>query len=90
MQVFTDEALRCLRERDEPPTAYPLLRQGMEVGGLGISLAELAPALDTLETLLRSPASLALLLEAAGPTALARAGQALGLRLVAAEDVEED
>lgn len=63
---------------------YPLLREGVEVGALGVFLADLAPALDALEALLRSPPALALLLEAAGPTALERAGRELGLRLVTA------
>ena len=63
---------------------YPLLREGIEVGALGVFLADLAPALDALEALLRSPPALALLLEAAGPTALERAGRELGLRLVTA------
>lgn len=63
---------------------YPLVREGVEVGALGIFLADLAPALDALEALLRSPPALALLLEAAGPTALERAGRELGMRLVAA------
>ena len=62
---------------------YPLLREGVEAGALGVFLAELAPALDALEAVVRSPAALALLLEAAGPTALERAGRELGLRLVA-------
>jgi hypothetical protein len=63
---------------------YPLLREGVEVGALGVFLADLAPALDALEAVLRSPPALALLLEAAGPTALERAGRELGLRLVTA------
>lgn len=63
---------------------YPLLREGVEAGALGVFLADLAPALDVLEALLRSPPAMALLLEAAGPTALERAGRELGLRLVAA------
>jgi len=65
---------------------YPVLREGVEVGAVRIFLADLAPALDALETLLRSPAALAVLLEAAGPTALERAGRVLGQRLVAMTD----
>ena len=151
LRVFTEEALRQLREREEPPTAgeaelagpwrvrriapgrfgvfrhgdqeagepplgvfaerhlallaavafpglgrspvfrvhpeaggsgYPLLRDGVEVGTLAPFLADLAPALDALEAVIRSPGALALVLEAAGPTALELAGRALGLRLV--------
>lgn len=66
---------------------YPVRREGVDVGALRVFLADLGPALDLLETFLRSPRALALLLEAAGPTALARAGRALGQRLQAA--VEE-
>lgn len=65
---------------------FPLLREGSEAGALAVFLADLAPALDVLDALLRSPPALALLLEAAGPTALDRAGRELGLRLVAAPD----
>lgn len=65
---------------------YPLLRQGVEVGSLAVFLADLAPALDAFDAMLRSPPALALLLEAAGPTALERAGRELGLRLVAAPE----
>lgn len=73
--------------RVEPEAAeagYPLRREGIEAGALAVFLADLAPALDVVDALLRSPAALALLLEAAGPTALERAGRELGLRLVAA------
>jgi hypothetical protein len=54
------------------------------VGALDPFLADLAAALDALEAIVRSPTALALVLEAAGPTALERAGRELGLRLVAA------
>lgn len=65
---------------------YPLRAEGVEVGALRVFLADLGPALDLLATLLRSPVSLALLLEAAGPTALKRAGRVLGQRLVRARE----
>jgi len=68
---------------------YPLLRLGCEVGALRVFLADLARSLHVLECLLRSPAALALLLEAAGPTALERAGRELGLRLARPTDEEE-
>lgn len=67
---------------------YPVQREGVEVGAVRIFLADLAPGLDALETLLRSPAALALLLEAAGPTALERAGRVLGQRLAAGGEEE--
>lgn len=73
--------------RVEPEAAeagYPLRRDGIEIGSLEVFLADLAPALDVVDAFLRSPPALALLLEAAGPTALERAGRELGLRLVAA------
>jgi hypothetical protein len=69
---------------------YPLLREGTEVGALDPFLADLAAALDALEALVRSPTALALVLEAAGPTALERAGRELGLRLVAAPTPGEE
>lgn len=62
---------------------FPLLQNATEVGTLRPFLADLAPALDALEAIVRSPAALALVLEAAGPTALEHAGRELGLRLVA-------
>jgi len=68
---------------------YPLLRDGSEAGALVTFLGELAPALDALEAVLRSPAALALLLEAAGSAALERAGRELGLRLVTLPDEKE-
>jgi len=70
------------------PAGYPLVREGLEAGALGVFLADLAPALDALEAIVRAPAALALLLEAAGPTALERAGRALGLRLAAPPEAE--
>lgn len=65
---------------------YPILREGEAVGSLDVFLADLAPALDLLIALMRSPAALALLLEAAGGTALQRAGRELALRLGAPGD----
>ena len=75
-------------ERGE--AGYPLLREGVEVGALGTFLADLAPALDALEAIVRSPTAFALALEAAGPTALERAGRELGLRLVEGATEEEE
>lgn len=69
---------------------YPLLRGGMEVGTLSYFLAELATALDLLDAVVRSPLALALLLEAAGPTALERSGRVLGRRLATVLPDEED
>jgi len=74
-------------EADEE--GYPLLRAGAEVGSVAFFLAELATALDLLEPILRSPAALALLFEAAGATALESAGSELGLRLVSLGDEGE-
>ncbi len=68
---------------------YPLLRSGCEVGALRVFLADLARSLHVLECVVRSPAAFALLLEAAGPTVLERAGAELGLRLVALPDDKE-
>lgn len=60
---------------------YPILREGEPGGSLSVFLTDLAPALDLLIAVMRSPAALALLLEAAGGTALERAGRELALRL---------
>lgn len=68
---------------------YPVLRGGVEVGAVGVFLAELATSLQALELVARSPTALALLLEAAGPTALERAGRELGLRLITLSDEDD-
>lgn len=70
-------------EPEAGAAGYPLRRDGVEVGALELFLADLMPALDAVDALMRSPPALALLLESAGPTALERAGRELGLRLVA-------
>lgn len=75
-------------ETDGGSSGYPLLREGEEVGLLRVFAADLAPVLDAFEGLLRSPDALARLLEAAGATALKRAGDLLGLRLVADQEPE--
>lgn len=68
---------------------FPILHMGSAVGALSVFYADLAPTLDGLEAVLRSPTALALLLEAAGATALGLAGRALGLRLAASPTEEE-
>lgn len=67
--------------RVTPETAaeggYGLLREGVEVGVVRHFLEDLAPAVEALEATVRSPPALALLLAAAGPTALELAGREL-------------
>lgn len=66
-------------------SGYPIVRDGIEVGSTQYFLADLGPALDVVEAILRTPSALACLLEAAGATALARAGRELGARLAQVE-----
>lgn len=65
---------------------HAVLRDGHVAGGLAVFLGDLAPALCTLDAVVRSPLALAWLLEAAGPTALERAGRVLGQRLMGSAD----
>lgn len=69
---------------------YTLWRRGIDAGSAAVFLTELAAALDGLEALVRSPEALALVLEAAGSTALEQAGRRLGLRLAADDGSEPD
>lgn len=86
--VGREEMYRVHPEAGEGGGGYPLLRAGGVVGSLEVFLGDLTRPLEVLECVVRSPAALALVLEAAGPTALERAGRELGLRLVALADEE--
>lgn len=60
---------------------FPLRREGEEVGSARVFLADICEVLDAFEAAIRSPSTLALILEAAGATALERAGRELGMRI---------
>ncbi len=68
-------------EPDAGAAGYPIRRGKEEVGSAHYFMADLCTALDVLDAVVSSPSALACLLEAAGPTALERAGRELGLRL---------
>lgn len=72
-------------ERGFPVIATDGERGPQECGALALFEPELVTALDLLQALVRTPAALAAVIEAAGPGALAQVGRILAGRLAADE-----